>query len=119
LPPCTRSVTNTNAPNCDPQLTGSLTITSTGLLTVNTDNVTSSSAALKAAANTTTPVIKSFNTVTPMIVDGVYSSTRPDTLLSSIVGFKRGSLDIPNVKRTDSGSYTGSITLSLFKGPVL
>jgi hypothetical protein len=121
--PC--SVTNTNAPNCDPQLTGSLTITATGLLTVNTGTInnnsnnssSSSTGAVKAAASTA--VISSFNTVTPMIVDGVYSSTRPDTLLSSIVGFKRGSLDVPNVKRTDSGSYTGSMTLSLFKGPVL
>jgi hypothetical protein len=102
-------------------LKGSLTITSTGLLTVNRDTATTTtSGAYKSpAAVTTSPVIKSFNTVTPMIVDGVYSSSRPDTLLSSIVGFKRGSLDIPSVKRTESGSYRGSVTLSLSKGPVL
>jgi hypothetical protein len=90
-------------------LTGSLTITSTGMLTVNRP----------PAAAATSPVIDSFNTVTPMIVDGVYSSSRPDTLLGSIVGFRRGSLDVPGVKRTDTGGYTGSVTLSLFKGPVL
>jgi hypothetical protein len=103
-------------------LTASLTITSTGLLTVDRDTAPAASAASKApdaAAAASSPVIKSFNTVTPMIVDGVYSSSRPDTLLSSIVGFKRGSLDIPSVKRTEAGSYTGSVTLSLSKGPVL
>lgn len=119
--PC--SVTNTNAPNCDPQLTGSLTITATGLLTVNMGTTTtpaasSSSTALVKAADNSTQLVSSFNTVTPLIVDGVYSSSRPDTLLSSIVGFKRGNLDIPNVKWSN-GTYTGSMTLSMFKGPVL
>ncbi|WIA31337.1 hypothetical protein OEZ86_002238 [Tetradesmus obliquus] len=116
-------VTNTNAPNCDPQLTGSLTITATGLLTVNMGTTTtpaasSSSTALVKAADNSTQLVSSFNTVTPLIVDGVYSSSRPDTLLSSIVGFKRGNLDIPNVKWSN-GTYTGSMTLSMFKGPVL
>lgn len=94
---------------CDPQFASGQIIMGTGQLGV----------VLAADATTNIANIRSF--AGDILVDGVYPTGRPDTVLSGVIGFRRGNMRF-DVKTgaspiTQDSLYDGRVTFSLYKGP--
>lgn len=56
-----------------------------------------------------------------ILVNNIYPIGRPDTLLSGLIGFRRGNMrfDVRTASNpiTADSRYDGRVTFSLFKGP--
>lgn len=96
------------ARTCDPQFASGQIIMGTGQFDVVL-------AANAAGVNN----VRSF--AGDVLVDGVYPTGRPDTLLSGVIGFRRGNMrfDVNTAANPieQNSTYSGRVTFSLYKGP--
>ena len=94
---------------CDPQFANGQIIMGTGQVAV----------VLSQDANSNTTNIRSFSG--DILVDGIYPTGRPDTVLAGLIGFRRGTMrfDVKTgASPIDQNSlYDGRVTFYLFKGP--
>lgn len=94
---------------CDPQFANGQIILGTGQVAV----------VLAQDPGSTTTNIRSFSG--DVLVDNIYPTGRPDTVLAGLIGFRRGSMRF-DVKTgaspiTQNSKYDGRVTFYLYKGP--
>ncbi|KAF8057756.1 PRA1A2 [Scenedesmus sp. PABB004] len=108
-----------DAYRCDPQFRNRMTVMGSGRVYMTMDSASSTVAAFGTGDSY-------------LLVDGIYTEGRPDTLLSGILGFKRGGLQVAvkqdglaaavsvsggaGVAASTTPTYSGYVTFNLFKG---